>query len=175
MTSKALIGSPLSIKYSSCMFLFAVFMISAKPPCPKHSKVRLYSHVTGESRRQSVEIIASSCEFHPVTPQSTKVGSFALICGYVSIPFLPRCFYISPSSLFLWATLSLSSYFSNFTPVYHIVWKMAEKPASIASTTPSSSWKGWLWDSADVSKEERRFLLKVGCLAMLSSIKDFLI
>lgn len=39
---------------------------------------------------------------------------------------------------------------------------MAERPASIASSTPSSSWKGWLWDSADVSKEERRFLLKVG-------------
>jgi MFS transporter, ACS family, pantothenate transporter len=43
---------------------------------------------------------------------------------------------------------------------------MAEKDVSvravsIASTTPSGSWKGWLWDSADVSKEERRFLLKV--------------
>jgi ACS family pantothenate transporter-like MFS transporter len=43
---------------------------------------------------------------------------------------------------------------------------MAEKvvfveAASIVSSTPSSSWKGWLWDSADVSKEERRFLLKV--------------
>ncbi|KAI1613227.1 putative pantothenate transporter liz1 [Exophiala viscosa] len=32
---------------------------------------------------------------------------------------------------------------------------------SVASSTPSSSWKGWLWDSADVSKEERRFLLKL--------------
>jgi ACS family pantothenate transporter-like MFS transporter len=37
---------------------------------------------------------------------------------------------------------------------------MAEKAVSIAST-PSSTWKGWLWDSADVSKVERRFLLKV--------------
>jgi ACS family pantothenate transporter-like MFS transporter len=39
---------------------------------------------------------------------------------------------------------------------------MAEKAASIASTTPSISWRGWLWDSADVSKEERKFILKVG-------------
>ncbi|KAF8867029.1 putative pantothenate transporter liz1 [Acephala macrosclerotiorum] len=38
---------------------------------------------------------------------------------------------------------------------------MVEKAASVASTTPSSSWKGRLWDSADVSKEERRFLLKL--------------
>lgn len=37
-----------------------------------------------------------------------------------------------------------------------------EKADSITSSTPSQSWKGWLWDSADVSKEERRFLLKVG-------------
>jgi hypothetical protein len=41
---------------------------------------------------------------------------------------------------------------------------------SIASSTPSQTWKGWLWDSADVSKEERRFLLKVGCLAALLEI-----
>ncbi|EXJ86020.1 hypothetical protein A1O1_06389 [Capronia coronata CBS 617.96] len=38
---------------------------------------------------------------------------------------------------------------------------MAEKAPSVASSTPSTSWKGWLWDSADVSKEERRFLLKL--------------
>jgi hypothetical protein len=44
---------------------------------------------------------------------------------------------------------------------------MAEKAPSIASSTPSASWKGWLWDSADVSKEERRFLLKVGYLTMV--------
>ncbi|KAG0652965.1 Pantothenate transporter liz1 [Hyphodiscus hymeniophilus] len=37
---------------------------------------------------------------------------------------------------------------------------------SIASSTPSATWKGWLWDSADVSKEERRFLLKVGAVTM---------
>jgi ACS family pantothenate transporter-like MFS transporter len=43
---------------------------------------------------------------------------------------------------------------------------MAGKPDSIASKTPSSTWKGWLWDSADVSKEERRFLLKVGHLTI---------
>jgi ACS family pantothenate transporter-like MFS transporter len=48
---------------------------------------------------------------------------------------------------------------------------MAEMPVSVATTVPSSSWKGWLWDSADVSKEERRFLLKVGYLTMLSIIK----
>ena len=40
---------------------------------------------------------------------------------------------------------------------------VAVEPApSIASSTPSQTWKGWLWDSADVSKEERKFLLKVG-------------
>ena len=38
---------------------------------------------------------------------------------------------------------------------------MAEKTPSIISDTPSRSWRGWLWDSADVSKEERRFLLKL--------------
>ncbi|EHK97819.1 putative Pantothenate transporter liz1 [Glarea lozoyensis 74030] len=38
---------------------------------------------------------------------------------------------------------------------------MVQKAASIASSTPSVSWRGWLWDSADVSKEERRFLLKL--------------
>ncbi|KAN0104087.1 putative pantothenate transporter liz1 [Hyaloscypha variabilis] len=32
---------------------------------------------------------------------------------------------------------------------------------SIVSSTPSQSWKGWLWDSADYSTEERRFLLKL--------------
>jgi ACS family pantothenate transporter-like MFS transporter len=26
---------------------------------------------------------------------------------------------------------------------------------------PKSSWRGWLWDSADVSKEERKFLFKL--------------
>ena len=41
---------------------------------------------------------------------------------------------------------------------------------SVASSTPSSSWKGWLWDSADVSKEERRFLLKVGHLPTISRL-----
>lgn len=44
---------------------------------------------------------------------------------------------------------------------------MGEKTVSIASSTPESSWKGWLWDSADVSKEERRFLLKVCVTTML--------
>ncbi|KAF2499872.1 putative pantothenate transporter liz1 [Lophium mytilinum] len=41
---------------------------------------------------------------------------------------------------------------------------MAEKAASITSSTSSTvsrSWRGWLWDSADVSKEERRFLFKL--------------
>lgn len=39
---------------------------------------------------------------------------------------------------------------------------MAEDAVPIGGTkTPASSWKGWLWDSADVSKEERRFLFKV--------------
>ncbi|KAE8449068.1 hypothetical protein EG329_008656 [Mollisiaceae sp. DMI_Dod_QoI] len=60
---------------------------------------------------------------------------------------------------------------------------MAEKAASVAvsvaSSTPSSSWKGWLWDSADVPKEERRFLLKLdftlltfGTLGMLTKWID---
>lgn len=38
---------------------------------------------------------------------------------------------------------------------------MAEKEVAVVPVTPKSSWKGWLWDSADVSSEERRFLLKV--------------
>tara|TARA_R110002003_G_scaffold325_6_gene18813 strand:- start:15542 stop:16066 length:525 start_codon:yes stop_codon:yes gene_type:complete len=38
---------------------------------------------------------------------------------------------------------------------------MAEKAPSVASSTPSRSWKGWLWDSADASKEERKFLFKL--------------
>jgi hypothetical protein len=38
---------------------------------------------------------------------------------------------------------------------------MVEKALSVTSETPSRTWKGWLWDSADVSKEERKFLLKV--------------
>ncbi|KAF2022570.1 putative pantothenate transporter liz1 [Setomelanomma holmii] len=38
---------------------------------------------------------------------------------------------------------------------------MAKKTPSIASSTPSHSWKGWLWDSADASKEERKFLFKL--------------
>ncbi|KAF2674098.1 putative pantothenate transporter liz1 [Microthyrium microscopicum] len=38
---------------------------------------------------------------------------------------------------------------------------MAEKTSYVMSAPPKSSWKGWLWDSADVSKEERRFLLKL--------------
>jgi hypothetical protein len=48
----------------------------------------------------------------------------------------------------------------------HIV----EKEGSIASSTPSASWRGWLWDSADVSKEERRFLLKVGIRPRLRAL-----
>ncbi|KAK4687117.1 MFS transporter, ACS family, pantothenate transporter, partial [Tremellales sp. Uapishka_1] len=35
------------------------------------------------------------------------------------------------------------------------------KALSICPSTRSSTWKGWLWDSADVSREERRFLLKL--------------
>ncbi|KAH7093496.1 putative pantothenate transporter liz1 [Paraphoma chrysanthemicola] len=38
---------------------------------------------------------------------------------------------------------------------------MAEKAPSVVSSTVSRSWKGWLWDSADVSKEERKFLFKL--------------
>jgi ACS family pantothenate transporter-like MFS transporter len=38
---------------------------------------------------------------------------------------------------------------------------MAEKAPSVTSSTPSHSWRGWLWDSADVSKEERKFLFKL--------------
>jgi MFS transporter, ACS family, pantothenate transporter len=45
---------------------------------------------------------------------------------------------------------------------------MTEKTDSVVLTTPNSTWKGWLWDSADVSKEERRFILKAGSLVMLS-------
>jgi ACS family pantothenate transporter-like MFS transporter len=40
---------------------------------------------------------------------------------------------------------------------------MAEKEVAVVPLTPKNSWKGWLWDSADVSKEERKFLLKVFC------------
>jgi MFS family permease len=36
---------------------------------------------------------------------------------------------------------------------------MAHTHPTIAS--PPSRWRGWLWDSADVSKEERRFLFKL--------------
>ena len=40
---------------------------------------------------------------------------------------------------------------------------MAEQEKALpVPLAPSKSWKGWLWDSADVSKEERKFLLKVG-------------
>jgi hypothetical protein len=40
---------------------------------------------------------------------------------------------------------------------------MAEQEKAVpVPLPPSKSWKGWLWDSADVSKEERKFLLKVG-------------
>ncbi|KAF2833941.1 putative pantothenate transporter liz1 [Ophiobolus disseminans] len=38
---------------------------------------------------------------------------------------------------------------------------MGRRPSSIASSTPSHSWRGWLWDSADSSKEERKFLFKL--------------
>ena len=38
---------------------------------------------------------------------------------------------------------------------------MTEKAPSVASATPSRSWRGWLWDSANVSKEERKFLFKL--------------
>ncbi|KAL2068570.1 hypothetical protein VTL71DRAFT_14907 [Oculimacula yallundae] len=38
---------------------------------------------------------------------------------------------------------------------------MAERPASVTSVSKVSTWRGWLWDSVDVSKEERRFLLKL--------------
>ncbi|KAG4436104.1 hypothetical protein IFR05_008424 [Cadophora sp. M221] len=38
---------------------------------------------------------------------------------------------------------------------------MAERPASVTSVSKNRTWRGWLWDSADVSKEERRFLLKL--------------
>ncbi|OAK94215.1 putative pantothenate transporter liz1 [Phaeosphaeriaceae sp. SRC1lsM3a] len=39
--------------------------------------------------------------------------------------------------------------------------KETTAPPSTSSSTPSRSWKGWLWDSADASKEERRFLFKL--------------
>jgi ACS family pantothenate transporter-like MFS transporter len=35
-----------------------------------------------------------------------------------------------------------------------------QRPPS-ESSVPSQSWKGWIWDSTDVPKEERRFLLKL--------------
>ncbi|KAK5065087.1 hypothetical protein LTR84_000923 [Exophiala bonariae] len=56
---------------------------------------------------------------------------------------------------------------------------MAEKEIAVVPVTPKSSWKGWLWDSADVSPEERRFLLKLdftllsfGTLGMLTKWID---
>ena len=39
--------------------------------------------------------------------------------------------------------------------------EMGEETVSIASSTPSHSWRGWLWDSVDSTKEERRFLFKL--------------
>lgn len=47
---------------------------------------------------------------------------------------------------------------------------MAEKEVAVVPLTPKNSWKGWLWDSADVSKEERRFLLKVIASYRLSEV-----
>jgi hypothetical protein len=71
--------------------------------------------------------------------------------------------------------------FSIYTLVTRIIPTMAEKRVvtsdiiSVVSSTPSISWKGWLWDSADYSPEERRFLLKLdftlltfGTLGMLT-------
>ncbi|KAL2414699.1 Pantothenate transporter liz1 [Exophiala dermatitidis] len=46
---------------------------------------------------------------------------------------------------------------------------MAEKETSVASSTPSTSWKGWLWDTVDVSKEERRFLMKANPLPQIDT------
>jgi hypothetical protein len=67
-----------------------------------------------------------------------------------------------------------SSHPTIFPSDSRIILTMAEKSTSvkvtsvdavsIASSTPPSTWRGWLWDSADVSKEERRFLLKVGSI-----------
>jgi len=38
---------------------------------------------------------------------------------------------------------------------------MTNKTPSTTSSTPSDNWKGWLWDSTNVSKEERKFLFKL--------------
>ncbi|KAF2444153.1 putative pantothenate transporter liz1 [Karstenula rhodostoma CBS 690.94] len=38
---------------------------------------------------------------------------------------------------------------------------MSKQTPSVVSSTPSHSWRGWLWDSADVTKEERKFLFKL--------------
>lgn len=38
---------------------------------------------------------------------------------------------------------------------------MATQPPSLQSSDPPNSWKGWIWDSTSVSKDERRFLFKL--------------
>jgi hypothetical protein len=40
---------------------------------------------------------------------------------------------------------------------------MADKEdnKSVASSTPSATWRGWLWDTVGSSQEEKRFILKV--------------
>lgn len=61
---------------------------------------------------------------------------------------IPPCI-LSASSRFICITIIMEN-------------QVSAKAGSVKSTTPSRTWRGWLWDSADVSKEERRFLLKVG-------------
>ncbi|KAK6437732.1 hypothetical protein LTR95_006076 [Oleoguttula sp. CCFEE 5521] len=39
--------------------------------------------------------------------------------------------------------------------------EVGQIPIVLKQNDPPSTWRGWLWDSADVSKEERRFLLKL--------------
>lgn len=119
--------------------------------------------------RLSVEIKASSCEFHPATPRGMNRGVTFRSRLWVELGvYFLSVYMFGPSS---WSSTQYCLYRPLVASISDIVRTMVEKAVSIASTTPPSSWKGWLWDSADVSKEERRFLLKVGCPSIQLPIK----
>lgn len=103
---------------------------------------------------------------HPNTCSSRKGVSSRFVAPFI----FPVPSYGS-WSLFLLSILFTSYFFYIFNSVYQIIRTMTEVVIYEVPTTPSSTWKGWLWDSADVSKEERRFLLKVGYATSLSNIQ----
>lgn len=132
---------------------------------------------------RAVERNASSCESHLVPTPATEHEQQKL-CGLAQSPgksiFLFFCPYRYPSPMFL-GCLVLLIPLSIFPVAIFVSYlqTMAAKTeqavsiraVSVKSDTPSRTWKGWLWDSADVSKEERRFLLKVGhCAGLLKML-----